>query len=90
MQFFFRWSYATLIFSAVLLFCAAMPGSLAAQNSAGGSITGTVTDPGGRALQKVNVIARNQATHDEQDATSGDQGGFRRRRGSRDRTLCSA
>jgi iron complex outermembrane recepter protein len=76
MQFFSGWGYATLMVSAVLLLCAAMPGSLAAQNPAGGSITGTVTDPSGRAVQKVTVIARNQSTHHEQDATSGDQGGF--------------
>jgi iron complex outermembrane receptor protein len=76
MQLFSRWVYVTLIVSAVLLFCAAMPGSLAAQNSTGGSITGSVTDPSGRALQNVIVIARNQATRHEQDGTSGDQGGF--------------
>jgi iron complex outermembrane receptor protein len=76
MKFFFRWGFATLIVSAVLLFTAAMPGPLAAQKSVGGSITGTVTDPGGRALQKVPVIAKNQATHYEQTATSGDQGSF--------------
>jgi iron complex outermembrane recepter protein len=76
MKFFFRWGFATLIVSAVLLFTAAMPGSLVAQNSGGGSITGTVTDPGGRAVQKVPVVAKNQATHQEQRATSGDQGSF--------------
>ncbi|HEY6848001.1 MAG TPA: TonB-dependent receptor [Terracidiphilus sp.] len=76
MQFFSRRGCATLIVSAVLLCTAAMPGSLAAQKAAGGSITGTVTDPGGRALQKVPVVARNEATHYEQAATSGDQGNF--------------
>jgi iron complex outermembrane recepter protein len=76
MQFFSRRGYASLIVCTVLLFFAVMPGSLAAQNSAGGSITGTVTDPSGRAVQKVTVNARNQSTHHEQGATSGDQGGF--------------
>jgi iron complex outermembrane recepter protein len=76
MLFFSRRGYATLIVCTVLLFFAAMPGSLAAQNSASGSITGTVTDPSGRAVQKVTVNARNQSTHHEQGARSGDQGGF--------------
>jgi iron complex outermembrane recepter protein len=76
MQVFSKWGYATLIASAALLFTAAMPGSLAAQNSAGGSITGTVTDPSGGALQKLTVVARNEATHQEQAATLSDQGGF--------------
>jgi iron complex outermembrane recepter protein len=71
-----RRGYAALIFGAVVLLCAASPATSIAQDSAGASITGTVTDRGGRAVQNAAIVVENESTKLVQRAVTDDQGHF--------------
>jgi hypothetical protein len=71
-----RRGYAALIFGAVVLLCAASPATSRAQDSAGASITGTVTDRGGRAVQNAAIVVENESTKLVQRAVTDDQGHF--------------
>ena len=70
-----RRGYAALIFGAAVL-CAASPVTSIAQDSAGASITGTVTDRGGRAVQNAAIVVENEAKKLVQRAVTDDQGHF--------------
>jgi iron complex outermembrane receptor protein len=71
-----RRGYAALVLGVAVLFCAASPAALKAQDSAEASISGTVTDRGGRAIQNAAIVVKNESTKNEQRAVSDDQGHF--------------
>jgi iron complex outermembrane recepter protein len=71
-----RRGYAALIFGVVMLMCTLLPASIAAQESTGGSVTGTVMDPYGHAVQNAAVVLRSKTNKLEQHATTNDQGYF--------------
>ena len=66
---------AALICGVTMLFFAASPTVSKAQDTAA-SISGTITDLGGRAIQNAAIVVKNEATKDEQRAVSDDQGHF--------------
>jgi iron complex outermembrane receptor protein len=68
--------YVVLIFSIVVLLYTALPSALSAQESAGASIAGTVTDSSGRAVDRAAITLRNQASGLVQHTASDDQGHF--------------
>ena len=76
MQMLLRRGNAVLIFVAVMLLWIATPASLTAQDSSGGSIAGTVTDPYGRAVAQAAITITDQASKFEHHMTSDDQGRF--------------
>jgi len=71
-----RRGYAALILGFAVLFIAASPAVSKAQDSAGASISGTVTDRGGRAIQNAAIVVKEESTQHEQRAVTDDQGHF--------------
>jgi iron complex outermembrane recepter protein len=71
-----RRGYAALIFGVAVLLSAVSPATSIAQDVAGASISGTVTDRGGRAVQNAAVAVKNESTKLEQRAVTDDQGHF--------------
>jgi iron complex outermembrane receptor protein len=71
-----RRGYAALIFGAAVLFCTVSPAISRAQDSARASITGTVTDRGGRAVQGAAIVVEDESTKLVQRAVTDDQGHF--------------
>jgi iron complex outermembrane recepter protein len=68
--------YFMLLFSVAVLFYTALPARMGAQESTGASITGTVTDSSGHAVQGAAVSLKNHASGSVQHGASDDQGHF--------------
>jgi iron complex outermembrane recepter protein len=69
--------YTALILGVVALLCAVLPAALFAQDSAGSSIAGTVTDIHGRVVQNASVTVKNNTTGADQKTATDDQGHYR-------------
>ncbi|MBT9332304.1 TonB-dependent receptor [Paracidobacterium acidisoli] len=71
-----RRSLAALILGTTVLASGALSNTSFAQESAGASITGTVTDLYGNAIQKASVAVKNESTEQVQQFTTDNQGHF--------------
>jgi iron complex outermembrane receptor protein len=76
MKTFVQCGYAVLILSVAVLFGAASPATLIAQESVGASISGTVTDSSGSVVKTAAIAITNESTKDMQRAVTDNQGHF--------------
>jgi iron complex outermembrane recepter protein len=73
---FVKHGYAALILSAAVLLGAASPSALIAQESAGASVSGIVTDGSGRVVRTAAIAITNESTKLVQRAVTDNQGHF--------------